>query len=41
MTKSLGCIEKENLEYLKDYQYGTQSMLAASIDYFGLSHATL
>jgi hypothetical protein len=41
MNKSLSVIRKENLAYLIDYQYGTQSMLAARLKYDGLSQATL
>jgi hypothetical protein len=41
MNKSIGKIRKENLRYLIDYQYGTQSTLARILGYEGVTQTTL
>jgi len=41
MNKSLGAIRKENLDYLVDYQYGNQTMLASRLNYDGISQTTI
>jgi hypothetical protein len=41
MNKSLGVIRKENLNYLVDYQYGNQTMLASRLNYDGISQTTI
>jgi hypothetical protein len=41
MKKSLGALRKENLSYLIDYQYGAQSILAARLNYQGITQTTL
>ncbi|TNC79500.1 MAG: hypothetical protein C9356_18770 [Oleiphilus sp.] len=41
MRKNLGTVRKENLQYLIDHEYGTQSQLARSLRYEGITQATL